>query len=307
MIFRDYDNIVVENLYKNMYSEQTYFKKLQIANTLKYNKPICINDAIYFLNKVVDSSDPDTDHEQIYHGYQTAESISNNYFTNKNCSSIKSIHIKDLFTPEEFNALPIKYQNMFNTTIDKFYSHINDWSWLPVIGLIHDLGKVLVLPEFGYFPEHFSVGDIYVLGCRFSESNIYYEKKHHTLGDDYKNTDFNTINGIYESNCGFENTTMTFSHDYYLYTVLLHSTHILPDEALYIIRFHSFYAWHTPHNNIRGYSHLANEKDYINLPLLKLFQKTDLYSKNQTLPDITTLQPFYQNLIHKFIHGPLMF
>ena len=30
MIFRDYNNSVVENLYKNMYIEQTYFKKIQI-------------------------------------------------------------------------------------------------------------------------------------------------------------------------------------------------------------------------------------------------------------------------------------
>jgi len=72
-MFRDYENDVVENLYKNMYIEQTYFKKIQLSNTLKYNKSLCIIDAIYYLNKVTDSSDPDTDHEQIYHGYSFEE------------------------------------------------------------------------------------------------------------------------------------------------------------------------------------------------------------------------------------------
>ena len=166
---------------------------------------------------------------------------------------------------------------------------------------------MLVLPEFGYFPEYFSVGDIYPLGCLFQESNIYYDKQYYKLCSDFKNSDFNTINGIYEPHCGFENITMTFSHDYYLYNVFLKSAHILPDEALYIIRFHSFYAWHTPHNNIRSYSNLANDLDWKNLPLLKLFQKTDLYSKHNEIPNIQKLEPFYQNIINKYISSYLLF
>ena len=81
----------------------------------------------------------------------------------------------------------------------------------------------------------------------------------------------NTLNGIYKKNCGFDNIEMTFSHDYYLYEVLSHSFTNLPLEALYIIRYHSFYAWHTPRNGIRGYTNLASEEDWKNLPLLKLF------------------------------------
>lgn len=307
-MFRNYNNnMVVENLYKSMYIEQTYQKKIQLENTLKYNKPLSIKDGIYYLNKVIDSSDPDTEHEQIYHGYQTAENIRQNYFTNDNFRSINNIHITELFSTVEWNNLPQKYQKLYNTNISDYYNHINDWSWLPVIGLIHDLGKVLVLPEFGCLPEHFSVGDIYPLGCKFQESNIYYEKKYFELCQDFKNNDFNTLNGIYTDNCGFNNVNMTFSHDYYLYNVFLKSTHILPDEALYIIRFHSFYAWHTPRNNIRSYTNLANDLDWINLPLLKLFQKTDLYSKNNELPDIKKIEPFYENLINKYIQNYLLF
>jgi len=308
MVFRDYDNnTIVENLYMNMYIEQTYLKKKKLETIFKYNKPLSIKDAIYYLNKVIDSSDPDTDHEQIYHGYQTAENIRQNYFTNDNFNSINNIHITELFSTTEWDNLPKEYQQLYNTNISDYYNHITDWSWLLVIGLIHDLGKVLVLPEFGCLPEYFSVGDIYPLGCLFQESNIYYEKKYFKLCPDYKNKDFKTLNGIYKPNCGFENITMTFSHDYYLYNVFLKSTHILPDEALYIIRFHSFYAWHTPHNNIRSYKNLASELDWKNLPLLKLFQKTDLYSKHNELPNIKNLEPFYENILNKYIQNHLLF
>ena len=54
----------------------------------------------------------------------------------------------------------------------------------------------------------------------------------------------------------------------------------LPNEAIYLIRYHSFYAWHNPKNSsIRGYTNLASMYDWKMLPLLKAFQKADLYSK----------------------------
>ena len=74
---------------------------------------------------------------------------------------------------------------------------------------------------------------------------------------------------------------MTFSHDYYLYEVLFSSYTNLPLEALYIVRFHSFYSWHTPRNGISGYTNLASKDDWKNLPLLKLFQKTEFIFKNK--------------------------
>jgi len=63
----------------------------------------------------------------------------------------------------------------------------------------------------------------------------------------------------------------------------------LPLEGIYIIRYHSFYAWHNPKNGIRAYTHLADEKDWKMLPLLKFFQKCDLYSKIEEEIDLNTL------------------
>ena len=52
---------------------------------------------------------------------------------------------------------------MYEGTVKYFYDYIKEWDWLILVGLIHDLGKILVLNEFGGFDEWFSVGDIYPL------------------------------------------------------------------------------------------------------------------------------------------------
>lgn len=305
-MYRNYkSNNSVELLYEKMYSEQTYQKKLLLKNNLKFDKPYYISNIIPYLNNVIDSSDPDTDLPQIYHGYQTAEAIRNNYIIND--INIKKIYIKDLFSDSEWNNIPSKYKNIYMQTISQLYSHINNWSWLPLIGLIHDLGKVLVLDNFGKHPEHFSVGDIYPLGCKFSPANIYYDKSFHHNNPDFNISKYNSLYGIYSPNIGFKNIEMTFSHDYYLSHVLFNSKHNFPYEAIYIIQFHSFYAWHTPKNISRGYTHLASHQDWILLPLLKLFQKSDLYSKTIDIPDIDTIKPYYLNLISLYIHDTLNF
>lgn len=305
-MYRDYDNnnSNVLKLYKNMHTEQTYQKKIDFSNQLKYNKSFYITDIFPRLNQVVDSSDPDAEFPQIFHGYQTAESIKNNYFINNN---LKSIEIKDIFTEDDWNTLPTKYKNLYNTTITQLYDHIKDWKWLILIGLIHDLGKVLVLKEFGNYPEWFSVGDIYPLGCKFSSSNIYYNNDFYKLCPDYNNTLYQSSIGIYKHNCGFDNVEMTFSHDYYLSNILQKSKTNLPYEAIYIIKYHSFYPWHTPNNNIRGYLELASEKDWYYLPLLKLFQQSDLYSKTNIMPNIGSIQDYYNNLINLYIPHKIFF
>jgi inositol oxygenase len=305
-MYRNYNyNNTVELFYSKMYSEQSYKKKIYFNSNLKFNKSYYISEIIPYLNLVIDSSDPDVEFPQIYHGYQTAEAIKNNYIENN--IYIKNIYIKTLFSQNEWNLIPDKYKKLYNQTINDLYNHISDWSWLPLIGLIHDLGKVLILKEFGNYPEHFSVGDIYPLGCSFSDANIYYEKNFHHKTPDFINSKYNTLLGIYNENIGFKNIEMTFSHDYYLSQVFKKSIHNLPFEAIYIIQFHSFYAWHTPKNNIRGYTYLASQEDWILLPLLKLFQKSDLYSKNLTLPNIDNIKPYYNNLISQYIPNKLNF
>ena len=54
----------------------------------------------------------------------------------------------------------------------------------------------------------------------------------------------------------------------YLYQVLKANNTTLPDEGLYMIRFHSFYPFHTG----GSYMNLANDKDMEMLPWIKTFK-----------------------------------
>ena len=293
------------NLYKKMHTEQTFETKIELKKKFKYNKLFYVNDIIPYLNKVIDTSDPDTDFPQIYHGYQTAESIRNNFMINND--KLKDININSLFTEKQWNLLPKNIKKLYSTSISNLYKHITDWSWFPLVGLIHDLGKILVLDNFYNMSEHFSVGDIYPLGCKFSSSNIFYKNNFYKNSNDYKNKLYTTILGKYTQNCGFDNLEMTFSHDFYFSEVLNHSQHNLHPYAIYIIKFHSFYPWHTSINQTFGYSYFASYKDWYLLPLLKLFQKSDLYSKNIHFPNIKELQLYYNTLINKFLPHKLYF
>ena len=54
-----------------------------------------------------------------------------------------------LFKIREWNNLPEKFKTFFsNKRIRDLYPSIDDWSWLPVVGLIHDLGKVMKGPNY---------------------------------------------------------------------------------------------------------------------------------------------------------------
>jgi len=54
----------------------------------------------------------------------------------------------------------------------------------------------------------------------------------------------NTRCGVYEPGCGLRNVHLSWGHDEYLYHVVTQSGCSLPEPALYMIRYHSFYPWH---------------------------------------------------------------
>ena len=159
-----------------------------------------------------------------------------------------------------------------------------------IIGLIHDLGKVLF--NFNE-PDYAVVGDTYVVGCKLSESMVYYE---HTKNHPDRNSD---LLGIYNMNTGLNNLNISFGHDEYLYQVLKHNKCPLPKEALYIIRFHSLYASHK-HNE---YKHLTNKEDENMFSYLKLFNSYDLYTKCENKEVTNEMKDYYKNLVNKYLNG----
>lgn len=161
--------------------------------------------------------------------------------------------------------------------------------WLILTGFIHDLGKILA---FYGEPQWAVVGDTFPVGCPFSDKIVFHE--YFNENADLKITEFqNSPYGIYFKGCGFDNLTMSFGHDEYLYQV---TKSYLPQEASYIIRFHSFYAAH----NEGAYTELMNDKDRTMLPWVKLFSSYDLYSKNDEPIDVEVLKPYYKELIAEF-------
>ncbi|CAG8579356.1 2783_t:CDS:2 [Paraglomus occultum] len=161
--------------------------------------------------------------------------------------------------------------------------------WMVLTGLIHDLGKLLYY--FGAEGQWDVVGDTFPVGCRFSEKIVYPE--FFKSNPDYNNPAYNTLCGIYEPNCGLDNVFMSFGHDEYMYMV---AENYLPEEALYIIRYHSFYGQHREN----AYTHLMNERDHEMMKWVKIFNSYDLYSKSDAPPNIPELKPYYQALIRKF-------
>lgn len=160
--------------------------------------------------------------------------------------------------------------------------------WLILTGLIHDLGKMLIL--FGE-PQWAVVGDTFPVGCAYSNKIIFFD---YLLDNpDMNNRKLQTLYGIYQPNCGLDNVHMSWGHDEYLYQVV---KRYLPDEALYIIRYHSFYAAHKE----KAYDHLMDEYDRSMMKWLQLFSQYDLYSKSPEPVNVSELMPYYQELVAEF-------
>jgi len=174
-----------------------------------------------------------------------------------------------------------------------------EYDWLHLTGFIHDLGKVLSLPKLHNEPQWAVVGDTFPVGCQFEETNVFYQ--FFRENPDSLNPLLTSKYGIYHDGIGLDNVHFSFGHDEYMYQVCKQNRCLLPTQALYIIRYHSFYPWHT-HGS---YTHLTNDTDKEMLQWVKLFQKYDLYSKLPEQPSVEKLWPYYQSLIDKYLPGKL--
>jgi len=86
---------------------------------------------------------------------------------------------------------------------------------------------------------------------------------------------------------------LSWGHDEYMYHV---AKDYLPEEALYMIRYHSFYPWHREGQ----YEYFMNAADRAMLSWVRMFNPYDLYSKSDERPDLTVLRPYYEELIAEY-------
>ena len=165
--------------------------------------------------------------------------------------------------------------------------------WFILTGLIHDLGKILCLygePQWGV------VGDTFPVGCAWSDKIVF----HQFFADnaDRNVPRYQTQTGVYEQGCGLDKVFMSWGHDEYLYNVV---KDYLPKEALYMIRYHSFY----PAHRDRAYDYLMNDEDRKMFDWVRAFNPYDLYTKSHQRPNQKELRPFYDELIKEYFPGPL--
>ncbi len=167
--------------------------------------------------------------------------------------------------------------------------------WFILTGLIHDLGKLLC--HFGE-PQWAVVGDTFPVGCAFSDKIVYPE--YFEANADSQNEQYQTDLGIYEEGCGLDNVQLSWGHDEYMYHVV---KDYLPEPALYMIRYHSFYPCHTE----GAYQHLMNDHDREMFKWVRAFNPFDLYSKCPVAPKVSELKSYYQGLIDKYLPSKLCF
>lgn len=160
--------------------------------------------------------------------------------------------------------------------------------WFVLTGLVHDLGKILCL--FGE-PQWAVTGDTFVLGCAFPDAIVYPE--YFAANPDAANADLNTPLGIYAQGCGLDNVTLSWGHDEYMYLV---AKDYLPEPALAMIRYHSFY----PGHSTDAYDALMGPEDQARLAWVRRFNRYDLYTKHDVAPDIAALRPYYEDLIARY-------
>lgn len=116
------------------------------------------------------------------------------------------------------------------------FSRPSPFQWMQVVGLVHDLGKLLNL--LGSEGQWDVVGDTFIVGAAFSDKNIYPET--FAANPDSTHPIYSTLNGIYKPGCGLDNVLISWGHDEYMYTIAKEQS-TLPPEGLAMIRYHSFY------------------------------------------------------------------
>ncbi len=160
--------------------------------------------------------------------------------------------------------------------------------WMILAGLIHDLGKTLCL--YGE-PQWAVVGDTFPVGCAYSDQIVFPE--YFAANPDSKVPEYQTKYGIYEPNCGLDNVHLSWGHDEYIYQV---AKPYLPEPALYMSRYHSFY----PAHKHGAYKHLMTAHDEEMFDWVRKFNPYDLYSKGAAKPNLKEIKPFYDDLIAEY-------
>jgi len=173
--------------------------------------------------------------------------------------------------------------------------------WMQLVGLIHDLGKCMFIwgeDEDGTsMKEQWGlVGDIFLVGCKFPNTLVYSE--FNDANPDMQDPRYNTELGMYAKNSGLDNALKAWGHDEYLFQVLSnHKENTIPKEGMTMVRYHSFYPWHTG----GSYMNIMSEVEKPYLEWVKDFNQYDLYTKRPQTYELSDLKHYYLPIIEKYL------
>lgn len=179
--------------------------------------------------------------------------------------------------------------------------------WLQLTGLLHDMGKIMFLwgtgedGQDGYSPngKQWALGgDTFVVGCEIPDDAVVFSQ-FNELNPDMKDCRYNTKNGIYDEGCGLDKLKFAWGHDEYMWRMLVANNCSIPREGLDMIRYHSAYPLHDK----GAYKHLLKAEDEKRIDWVRLFNKFDLYTKDETndlRSSTEELLPYYRGLLEKY-------
>ncbi|GAB4821790.1 hypothetical protein N2152v2_008836 [Parachlorella kessleri] len=170
--------------------------------------------------------------------------------------------------------------------------------WLHLVGLIHDLGKLLAHRQWGSEPQWAVCGETFPVGCRFHPSIIH--SQFFSANPDRRRRVYSSATGMYQPGCGLNSVYMSWSAAEYLYMVLLKNKVQLPPEALFVIRYHRCAVLLRPGS---PYTELLSAADRRCLPWLRRFREVARYVR-QELPgrlEGEELRQYYDGLVEKYI------
>ena len=292
----------IEMTYRAMYESQTC-DYVRAMKSRPLDRLHSLWEVVRLLDTIYDDSDPDTERAQSVHAYQTANALRQRFLCEAEDGTVtlRKVAIRSLFSDEEWHALPAKRRTQYTTTLDVLYASVNDVEALALVGFLHDVGKILLHSQFGELPQWSVVGDSFPVGAKLAAGAVFAQKN-------YQCNNASLQRDRYVAGCGFDTMDFSWGHDEYMATVLERNGARLPDEMIYLIRYHSFYPWHTPAaGQERGYTRFASEHDWAMLPLLKVLQSADLYSKASTDVDPSSVT-YYERLLNRYLpsHANMM-
>mmetsp|Transcript_18814 Transcript_18814/g.33958 ORF Transcript_18814/g.33958 Transcript_18814/m.33958 type:complete len:254 (-) Transcript_18814:82-843(-) len=175
--------------------------------------------------------------------------------------------------------------------------------WMQLVGLLHDIGKIMFLwgsreegQESGADGQQWSLGgDTFVVGCEIPDCVVF--PQFNKLNPDMQNPKLNTAHGMYEAHCGLDALKFAWGHDEYAWRMLVANNTSIPQAGLDMVRYHSAYPMHDK----GAYKHLLKPEDEERLEWITIFNKYDLYTKDQeNMLDPKELLPYYLELADKY-------